>query len=341
MTSFPLAGFDGYTSRTFSFKSTPDGDINVDVVYPEVSDDSPSTVLLHYHGGFLIIGDRYSFLPYWLVHACAARKWIFVTPEYRLIPETTAHSSVDDAVDAYNWVRSSLPDLIGRPVGSVLLAGSSAGGYLALTAAVAVTQKPSALLLIYGMLDPTGSRYLTPGSNIFGRPVIETEAILRELPKKRENETRKTISAHPPAADPTQDSRQGLIAALHIDALFPDYITGVDGLSRAIGSGGIGAIPDEHKRLFPLSFGDLTNFPPTMLLHGVNDSAVPVDGSKTALEKLQAAGTEVLPEFPEDAEHGFDARAGNLNVEGADGDNVIAVESLRRAIRFLDSRKTN
>ncbi|KAJ3500740.1 hypothetical protein NM208_g17081 [Fusarium decemcellulare] len=167
MASFPLAGFDGYTSRTFSFKSTPDGDINVDVVYPEDSDGSPSTVLLHYHGGFLIIGDRYSFLPYWLVHACASRKWIFVTPEYRLIPETTAHSSVDDAVDAYNWVRSSLPDLIGRPVGSVLLAGSSAGGYLALTTAVAVTQKPSALLLIYGMLDPTGSRYLTPGKRRF------------------------------------------------------------------------------------------------------------------------------------------------------------------------------
>ena len=33
---------------------------------------------------------------------------IFVTPGYRLIPETTAHSCVDDSVDAYNWVHSSL-----------------------------------------------------------------------------------------------------------------------------------------------------------------------------------------------------------------------------------------
>jgi hypothetical protein len=42
-------------------------------------------------------------------------------------------------------------------------------------------------------------------------------------------------------------------------------------------------------------------------------------------------------EFPEDAEHGFDVRARNVNVEGAEGDSVITVESLRSAIRFLQA----
>ncbi|KAF4980446.1 hypothetical protein FZEAL_3562 [Fusarium zealandicum] len=336
MNSFPLAGFDGYTSKTFNFKSTSDGNIPVDIVYPVETDGSPSTVLIHYHGGFLIVGDRFSFLPYWLVHACASRRWIFVSPEYRLIPETTAHGAVKDADDAYYWVRSSLPDLLGRRIGPVLMAGSSAGAYLALSTASAATEKPDALLLIYGMLNPVGSRYLTSGTNTFGMPPIETEAILRDFPKARDHETRKAISAYPQPVDPTNDPRFALISAVHVDALIPDYMTGVDGLSRAIAKGGVQEIPDAHRRLFPLSFGNLSGIPRTMLLHGENDSAVPIVNSLTAAEKLREAGVEVVTEFPEDAEHGFDVRAGNLNVEGADGDIVFAAETLRRAIRFLD-----
>ncbi|KAM5349799.1 hypothetical protein ACJ41O_006304 [Fusarium nematophilum] len=341
MSAFPLTGFDGYTSKSFTFKSTVEGDVSADVVYPKETDGSPSTVLIHYHGGFLIVGDRYSFLPYWLVHACASRKWIFVTPEYRLIPETTAHAALEDAVDAYEWVRSSLPNLLGRPIGSVILGGSSAGGYLALSTASAVAEKPAALFSIYGMLDPAGSRYTTPGPNIFGRPAIETAPVLQEFPKRKENEDRKVISAYPLPSDPSEDRRLALASALHIDALFPDYITGVDGLSRAIADRGVEAIPEEHHRIFPLSTGNLANIPRTMLLHGVNDSAVPVECSVQAEKKLRAAGSEVLAEFLEDAEHGFDVQIGNVNVEGPDGDGIPAVESLRNVIRFLDSSVAN
>ncbi|KAL2688980.1 hypothetical protein Neosp_003030 [[Neocosmospora] mangrovei] len=338
MNSFPLAGFPGYTSKTFSYKTTSDGDISVDVVYPEETDGSPSTVLVHYHGGFLIIGDRYSFLPYWLVHACASRKWIFVTPEYRLIPETTAHSAVEDAADAYEWVRTSLSGLLGRSIGSVLVSGSSAGGYLALTTGTLAKQKPEALLPIYGMLDPAGSRYTTPGSSIFGQPVFDTEPILQQFPKKKEDEDRKSISACPQTEVSANIPRFSLAAALHIRALFPDYLTGADGLSRALVEEGIKAITEKDKKLFPLSFGNLADLPRTFLLHGVNDSAVPIENSVTAAEKLRAAtSSEIITEFPEDAEHGFDSRIGNVNVEGKEGDKVLAVESLRRAIQFLES----
>lgn len=55
MATFPLDGFDGYTSKTFIFKTDPDGNsIHTDVVYPTQAADSPSTVLVHYHGGFLV-----------------------------------------------------------------------------------------------------------------------------------------------------------------------------------------------------------------------------------------------------------------------------------------------
>ncbi|KAK1625365.1 Alpha/Beta hydrolase protein [Colletotrichum phormii] len=350
---FPLETLAGYTSRTVPFKTTSDITINADVVYPEKSDGSPATVLLHYHGGFLvsppdymmfhtIVGDRYSFLPYWLVHACAARGWVFVTPDYRLMPESTAQASVEDAADAYKWAWSSLPEILGRPVGSLLVAGSSAGGYLALNTAVSAVKKPSALLLIYGMLDPSGTRYTTSGKNIFDRPPIETGPILETWPMtKASGEDRKPVSAYPISGDPAADRRFALASALHIDALFPDYMTGVSGLAQQIAAQGVTAIPEEHQQLFPLDFGNLNGLPPVMLLHGANDSAVPLDCSTRAAEKLEASGVHVLAEFPPDAQHGFDGRSGDVNVETPAGDVVTAVESLRKAIGFLEQNAAN
>ncbi|CVL08276.1 uncharacterized protein FPRN_13311 [Fusarium proliferatum] len=331
----------GYTYKTIPYKSTPHGDIVLDVVYPEEADDSPTTVLIHIHGGFLIVGDRYSFAPYWLVNAVTTRKWIFVSPDYRLVPESTAHASLDDSIDAYKWVRSSLADAIGRPIGPVLLAGSSAGGYLALTTANAVKHKPDALLLIYGMLDAAGPRYTIPGTNIWGAPPFDTTSVLSQFPRTKENDDRKAISGYPLPENFQQDPRFQVASALHIDALFPDYMTGVEGLSREIASKGIDAIPEEHRRLFPLSFGDLAKIPRTFLLHGVNDSAVTVDCSIVAEKKLREAGVEVEKDFPEDAEHGFDGRIGNIDVEKAEADEIPNIESLRNAIRFLDSSVKN
>ncbi|CAI6100829.1 hypothetical protein V2G26_010516 [Clonostachys chloroleuca] len=338
MATFPLDGFDGYTSKTFIFKTDPDGNsIHTDVVYPTQAADSPSTVLVHYHGGFLVFGDRYSFLPYWLVHASVARNWIFVTPEYRLIPESTAHASVEDAVDAYKWVRSSLSGLLERPIGSVLVAGSSAGGYLALTTTTIVAEKPDALLLVYGMLDAAGPTYTTPGPNIFGQPTIETGPILREFPITKEDDDRKKLSAYKMTPDMAADPRSSLVSALHVDGIFVDYMTGVAGLARAISTQGAEAIADRDRHLFPLTFANLAGMPKTFLLHGVNDSGVPVSCSKKAAEKLRAAGVEVVEEFPVDAEHGFDVRAGNINVESTESDGLNAVESLRNAVQFLSS----
>ena len=43
-------------------------------------------------------------------------------------------------------------------------------------------------------------------------------------------------------------------------------------------------------------------------------------------------------ELPGDAEHGFDARAGNVDIEGASAESVVtAVRSLRNALGFFDS----
>lgn len=55
--AFPLE-VNGYKSKTIGFKSTRDGTIKLDIFYPENCKGSTKTVVLHYHGGFLVSGQR-------------------------------------------------------------------------------------------------------------------------------------------------------------------------------------------------------------------------------------------------------------------------------------------
>jgi acetyl esterase/lipase len=337
---FPSAGLRGYAFKSVKYTSVQGVDIRLDIVHPEKIgdfDSTPRNVLLHYHGGFLVVGDRNAFYPHWLVNACASRGWIFITPDYRLLPESTASSSLEDAVAAYHWVLSSLSQVLGCRIGSVLMAGSSAGAYLALAVAANTPQKqPSALLLIYGMLDPTLPRYTTSGTNIFDRPSIETAPVLAQFPIHNPGNPRPFVSAYPLSANPATDPRFRLVSALHLDALFLDYMTGLSGLGRAVATHGPQAIPHNHRYLFPISFGAMAKLPQTFLLHGQNDSAVPVENSLRAAEVLRRAQVTVELEVPDDAEHGFDARAGNVNIEAVEGESVTAYRSLRKAISFLE-----
>ncbi|OHE95058.1 hypothetical protein CORC01_09715 [Colletotrichum orchidophilum] len=54
LSSFPLETFARETSYTMPSKATSHAILNVEVVYPEKSDGSLATVLLHYPGGFLV-----------------------------------------------------------------------------------------------------------------------------------------------------------------------------------------------------------------------------------------------------------------------------------------------
>jgi acetyl esterase/lipase len=64
-------------------------------------------------------------------------------------------------------------------------------------------------------------------------------------------------------------------------------------------------IPDKHLPLFP-QFGVTSAWPPTLLFHGMEDSAVPVGESRNIKTLLEGVGVPVrLIEF-EGREHSFD-----------------------------------
>ncbi|KAJ5435738.1 Alpha/beta hydrolase fold-3 [Penicillium cf. griseofulvum] len=215
----------------------------------------------------------------------------------------------------------------------VVIAGSSAGGYLALAAtAHPATPKPLALLSIYGMMDSAGERYIHPGQPLGA--LLEDEAqVLKEVEDAMRADA---IDGYAFPMDPPADSRFRWIMALHQAAQFPDVLTRKPGLGARIAGEGLGAILEEDRVLFPVRFGLKEGFPPTVLLHGDADDVVGFEQSVAVAEGLKAVGVDVSLERAEGQGHGFEVQ----DVIDLDGDEALGdkdvIDPLRRVIVHLE-----
>lgn len=103
-------------------------------------------VVLYFHGGaFLTCGlnthaglitrlSQYSNAPVLAV-------------DYRMIPRHSVADAIEDCIDAYDWLRHYYaPD-------QIVLAGDSAGGYLALATATHLLERPAALVMMSPLLQ--------------------------------------------------------------------------------------------------------------------------------------------------------------------------------------------
>ncbi|KAF7557894.1 hypothetical protein G7Z17_g277 [Cylindrodendrum hubeiense] len=313
-----------------AFKTANAEQITLDIISPEKTNGVDQDVaLVHFHGGFLVVGDKQTFPPNWLISACERRGWHYISPSYRLLPEATGEDAANDAKTAVRWVHQHLARRI-------IIAGSSAGGYLALLAAAQLRSiRPVAVLSIYGINSPASADYTTLGSTLMGAPpMANLEKVVQDL--KAAAEKGEPISGYPFPED-KNDRRMGWIAALHEATIYPDIICGVPGLSKSIRMDGVQIIPKEVRQFFPLDFGLDAGFPPTAFLHGDQDSCVNVAQSVQAAEKLRNAKIKVLLEVVAGKDHGFDAMevapGVNVEAEGESGDISVHLKSI---LRFLD-----
>lgn len=89
-----------------------------------------------------MIGEKTIFPPSWLINACMHRSWTYITLCYCLLPESSGCDIISDALYAANWAMAKVTE-------HLILAGSSAGGYLALSVATRLTTpKPLAVLSV-------------------------------------------------------------------------------------------------------------------------------------------------------------------------------------------------
>ena len=113
----------------------------------------PGHALLYLHGGGYVFGGFGSHGKF-ASHVAHATQSIVFLPDYRLAPEHPFPAALDDALAAYHWLLGQRP-----PPSRIVIAGDSAGGGLALAAAMRIREQrlpaPSALVLISPWADLT------------------------------------------------------------------------------------------------------------------------------------------------------------------------------------------
>jgi acetyl esterase len=111
-------------------------------------------VILYAHGGGWVLGDVETYDRF-CRHLATVTGRRVLAPDYRLAPEHPFPAAHDDVVEAARWLAGS-PEAVGAKVTGIALAGDSAGGALAATAALDPRlsgAKLLALLLLFPVTD--------------------------------------------------------------------------------------------------------------------------------------------------------------------------------------------
>lgn len=120
--------------RTANLSYGPHGRRNRLDVYRRRGQSEGAPILIHLHGGGFRSG-RKSFYARALLHEFAREGWVCISASYRLRPQAAFQDFVVDVKRVIAWAREHAPEQEADP-GCIVLAGSSAGAHLAVTAAL-------------------------------------------------------------------------------------------------------------------------------------------------------------------------------------------------------------
>ena len=102
---------------------------NVLDVWRTTTTPSNAPVMLYFHGGSWVFGDkRDQGRP--MLHEMVKRGWVVVTANYRLAPGSPMPAQIEDATRVLSWVKKNIASY-GGDSQRVVVSGGSAGGHLA------------------------------------------------------------------------------------------------------------------------------------------------------------------------------------------------------------------
>ena len=102
---------------------------NVLDVWRTTTTPSNAPVMLYFHGGSWVFGDKKDQgRP--MLHEMVTRGWVVVTANYRLAPGSPMPAQIEDATRVLSWVKKNIASYGGDPH-RVVVSGGSAGGHLA------------------------------------------------------------------------------------------------------------------------------------------------------------------------------------------------------------------
>jgi acetyl esterase/lipase len=255
-------------ARTYTYKSAGGCEIQADVVSAAGSASKP--VVIWIHGGGLINGSRKG-IPGDLRELAQSSGYAVVSIDYRLAPNTKLPAIIEDIQDAHRWVRAQGPQLFSADPDRIVVAGGSAGGYLTLMSGFCFDPRPTALVSFWGYGDITAPWYSRPEPFYVKQPAVPRD------------EAYAGVSGPPVSGATPETSKQRGRFYLYCrqQGLWPREVAGHD--------------PDTENEWFN-AYCPIRNvsrsYPPTLLIHGTEDTDVPYQQSQDMAAKLAAAGVE-------------------------------------------------
>jgi acetyl esterase/lipase len=146
-----FAQAQSFEELTFVYKIVEGHEIKANIFLPE--NNFNHAVFVYFHGGGFIFGNRDEGLETILRDKLLAHGYAVVSADYRLAPETKLDGIVEDARDIVLWIRENGSKQFKIDENKIVVAGGSAGGYLAISAGYTVHPAPNAVIAIS---SPTG-----------------------------------------------------------------------------------------------------------------------------------------------------------------------------------------
>jgi acetyl esterase/lipase len=289
---------------THTYKTAGSLQIHADVYRP--SDAKVRPVVVWIHGGALIMGNRAS-VPKDLLDLCRAEGYALVSLDYRLAPEVKVPEIIADIEDAFRWLRNEGPKTLHIDPDRLAVTGGSAGGYLTLMAGVRVKPRPRALVAYWGYGDVDGDWYTKPSEHYRKQPLVDRDEALKAVGGP-------VITGSESGVD--MRARGRFYLYLRQNGLWTREITGFDPAT-------------ERKKLDPYCpvRNVSSEYPPTMLVHGTEDTDVPYELSAAMAKEFEHHKVPFELVTVPGAGHGL-----------AGGDRKLVDEARAKALAFLRTR---
>ncbi|EAW20314.1 uncharacterized protein NFIA_099490 [Aspergillus fischeri NRRL 181] len=260
------------------YKQIRDHAIRADFIIPKSTFTGKRPVIVRFHGGGLITGDSLlmEWFPTWLLQLAKKHNAVIVSPNYRLLPESTSPEIFSDIEDFWTWLHSSaVAELLATcstptqlDLDRILTAGDSAGGLLSICVGLAHADEIRATTATYPCIDMASEYFRTPTSS---EPLPDVPA--------------STVDDYLAQMDRS---------AIRSSALLPDRF---DLMVAAIYYGGLGqfyeygAEDSPREPRYPLEWLDRPGVKiprgGIAILHGLQDALVPVQQSEKFVAKAR------------------------------------------------------